>query len=164
MAMWFSIVTCLLVPLLGLSVVSGTGLAVSGEKQSALIELADWDVIECSFIHSVERSRVVELYRVNRYGLVLCESRTKSFGWGLPCNEAGYSMKKIDGETWFVFEMSRPMPKVVIATDPVNDYVLRIGDKIFKLEDFGGIVEVEVKNFYRIGFDLPSWKMSLRVP
>jgi|YNPNPStandDraft_1061719.scaffolds.fasta_scaffold61262_2 hypothetical protein len=162
--MWFSILTCLLVPLLGLSVVSGTGLAVSGEKQSVLIELADWDMVECSFVHSVERSRVVELYRVNSHGLVLFESRTKSFGWGLPCNEPDYSMKEIDGETWFVFEMSRPMPKLVIATDPVNDYVLRIGDKIFKLEDFGGTVEVEVKNFYRIGFDLPAWKMSLRVP
>ncbi|MCX8125903.1 MAG: DUF1850 domain-containing protein, partial [Dehalococcoidia bacterium] len=121
-------------------------------------------VIECSFMHSVEKSRVVELYRMDKRGLVLYEARTKSSGWGLPSSEPGYSMKRIGGETWFVFDVVRPVTELVIATDPVNDYTLRVGDRTLKLEDFGRQVTIEGKRFYRIGLGPPEWKMYLRVP
>lgn len=153
-----------ILPFFGFWVEPVSGLAVTGERQSVIIELGDSGVIECSFVHSVEKSRVVEIYRVDRQGLVLCEARMKSFGWGLPGTEPGYSLRQVEGETWFVFDMSRSIAGLVIATDPVNDYTLRVGDRTLRLEDFGRKVEVGVRSFCRIGLGLPEWKMYLRVP
>jgi hypothetical protein len=141
----------LLAAVVAVSVTPVTVLAIRGENRCVLIEITEGEVLECYFVHSVELSPVIEIYRVEANRLILVESRMKTFGWGLPSNEPGFSVKDIEGKGWFAFSMARLIGDLVIAADPVNDYTFTAAGQQFKLIDFGRRVKISVERQNLLG-------------
>ncbi|MDR7417204.1 MAG: DUF1850 domain-containing protein [Armatimonadota bacterium] len=74
---------------------------------------------EIRYTHSVERTPVVETYRVQGKTLVLVGMRFRSSGWGLPSE--GYVRQ--DG--WFVLSgLHRPLDALRLRVTRLNRYVL----------------------------------------
>jgi len=120
-------------------------LVIQGDKDSTALKVNSNESVSLSFIHSVELSRWIEIYKIDDDRLVLTESLTKSCGWGLPSTEENFSFKEIDGETWMSFEMQRPVDSLVISTNPINDYILTVNNDVIELENFGKFVEIKVE-------------------
>lgn len=71
-----------------------------------------------SFIHSVSRTPVEDIYRVTGNRIIQTEERFMAHGAGLPSHpeEPGGVSWEQDGET-FILKMERPIPKLVVRTD-----------------------------------------------
>lgn len=117
-------------------------LRVEGERGGLSIAVPANDVIQLTFIHSVELTPVIEIYRVQDDGLVLVETRSRSFGWGLPSSEPGYRQVTVDNQIWFAFTLERRIGVLRIITDPANDYTLHAAGAMVKLADFGRSVMI----------------------
>jgi hypothetical protein len=117
-------------------------LTVEGEKGALSIAVPANDIIQLTFMHSVELSPVVESYRVEPGGLVMVETRSRTFGWGLPSSEPGYHQIMVDNQTWFAFSLERKVGELRVITDAVNDYTLNTGGVTVKLADFGRSVRI----------------------
>lgn len=117
-------------------------LRVEGEKGAFSVAVAENDVIQLTYIHSVELSPVVETYRIERGGLVMVETRTRSSGYGLPSSEPGYRRVTVDNQTWFAFSLERKVGELKLITDPVNDYTLHAAGVTVPLSDFGRFIRI----------------------
>jgi len=114
---------------------SYTTLIIDGENKTEEFLVRNGDAIELSFVHSVELSRWIEVYKVHPNHLVLIKAKTKSFGWGLPFN-GNFSFE----DDWMVFGMNRKFRELKISTSNLNDYTLKIKGKVIKLDDFGDLI------------------------
>jgi hypothetical protein len=75
------------------------------------------------FVHSVERTPVLEKYRVDRQNnLVLYATEYESFGVGLPFLASEGKFTAIDGR--FILEMNRVFPTVSLRTWPEGQLTL----------------------------------------
>ncbi len=117
-----------------------TTLIIEGKNGVDALLLKNGEIVELSFVHSVELSRWVEVYEIHPNRLILIEAKTKSFGWGLPYN-GNFSFE--DG--WMVFRMHRTFRELRISTSDINDYTLIVGGKILKLDSFGDLVTIRPK-------------------
>jgi len=96
------------------------------------------------YIHSVERSPVYEVLRVNKTGIYAIEMRWKDFGAGLPedfqyIDDHGFYVKKINiylGKTlqyWFIPENNAKIivgDKVVFAPDKDTLITFKVEDTV----------------------------------
>ncbi len=117
---------------------SCTTLIIDGKNKTEEFLLKNGEIIELSFVHSVELSRWIEIYEVHPNCLVLIEAKTKSFGWGLPFS-GNFSFE--DG--WMVFKMDRKFRELRISTSNLNDYTLKIEGKVIKLDRFGDLITLK---------------------
>lgn len=125
-------------------------LIIEGNKGSNMIKISENETIELSFIHSVELSPWIQIYKIVNNKLFLAKSLTKSCGWGLPSVGEDFSLEEIAGETWMAFHVWREIEcPYLIGTDPINDFTLMIDDKAIKLEQYGRVVAIKIK---KIGF------------
>lgn len=121
-------------------------LIIEGDKGSNIIKVNGNETIELSFIHSVELSRWIQIYKIVNNKLFLVRSLTKSCGWGLPSVGEDFSFEEIDGETWMVFQPRRYIEyPYMIGTDAINDFTLTTDDKTIKLERYGSVVAIKVE-------------------
>lgn len=106
------------------------------ESESGLLKWffisTDQKTVSLRFIHSVERTPVLEKYKVNgQHKLVLYETEYESFGVGLPflASEGRFHAK--DGR--FVMEMDRVFPSVSLRTGPEAQLTLTVNSQQYPL-------------------------------
>ncbi len=91
------------------------------------------------YLHSVERTPVIELYRVRDGALVLEGMRFRSLGWGLPSE--GYVRE--DG--WFVVSgLAQPVGVLRLRVSRLTRHTLVVGHRVLLLyrlvPEGGGVV------------------------
>jgi len=93
-------------------------LVVAVERQDILALPADYvDEVVYSYLHSVERTRVAEFFKVEGDELRLVKAELASLGAGLPATEkAGFAY--VDGR--FVVTMDRLLREVPLLLDPAT--------------------------------------------
>lgn len=85
-------------------------------------------VFELHYVHSVERTPVVEIYRVRGEAIVLDGMRFRSGGWGLPSE--GYVRRG----TWFVVSgLGRVVGTLRLRVTSLNRYALVAGGRTIHL-------------------------------
>nr|WP_236838752.1 DUF1850 domain-containing protein [Caldalkalibacillus salinus] len=83
------------------------------------IQAGEWFYHE--YLHSVEKSPVIEKFKVNRAGEILTmESWTKSFGAGLPYEQQG-TVEMVDG-FYVLKDLHRPIHGGAFLMQPSNKY------------------------------------------
>ncbi len=108
---------------------------VGGEL--ARIDLDKETLFSLSFIHSVSKTRVVDIYQVREGNIVQTAERFRAHGAGLPSNidEPGGLAWEHKGEE-FIFHMKRPIPKLVVRTDKNYENRLILGKKTINLNQW----------------------------
>ncbi len=87
-----------------------------------------------SFIHSVSKTKVKDVYEIRGRRIVQTEEFFKAHGAGLPSSPeepGGLSWEKT--RDWFVLHMERPIPKLVVRTDKIYENRLGLGSEILDL-------------------------------
>lgn len=88
---------------------------ILGDRIYATIPLDKGEELVYCYTHSVERSEVREYFAILRDTLVLTRTAMKSFGAGLPTEEAdGFYFQ--DG--WYVLVLERPVPNLILRVSP----------------------------------------------
>ncbi len=109
---FFSALLLIIVALAGLPLASRashamgwTGLAVRVEcdNRAILVEPAEGAKIVYYWIHSVELTPIVEVYKVTPRGLVLVEGKARSFGAGHPYNAEELGGRFYITRDWLVY-------------------------------------------------------------
>jgi hypothetical protein len=109
----------LLIALLFISFFPGHDVVIVavGDQIFASIPLDKGEELVYCYTHSVEQSEVREYFHIVRGRLVLTKTAMKSFGAGLPTEEAdGFYFQ--DG--WYVLALERPVPNLVLKSKPVS--------------------------------------------
>jgi len=119
-------------------------LVITVEKQEALALPANYgDEVIYSYLHSVERTRVTEFFRVEGDQLRLVKALLSSLGAGLPATEtAGFAL--VDGS--FVVKMDRLMSQVPLMLDPSTLPRIAVNSELvdLSLHPLGTEAEVQV--------------------
>ncbi len=105
-------------------------------------ELARMDLDEetgfsLSFIHSVSKTPVVDIYRIREGNIVQTAERFRAHGAGLPssADEPGGLVWEKQGDE-FILRMERPIPKLVVRTDKNYENRLMLGKKTINLNQW----------------------------
>lgn len=122
--------------------VAGTGrsLAISqfpGGMELLRLDLDGESGFSLSFIHSVSKTRVVDVYAIQQGEIVQTSERFRAHGAGLPSHPGepgGISWEREGGE--FVLRMVRPIPKLVVRTDRNYQNRLILGNEIVNLNQW----------------------------
>ncbi|MCG0275593.1 MAG: DUF1850 domain-containing protein [Thermosediminibacteraceae bacterium] len=86
-----------------------------------------------TFVHSIERTPVYELYRINDDSTVtLKETRFYSLGTGLPFNPSG-TFKNVNGQ--FVVTQSRTLEKIPLWVSPLPGHAVIIDGRRINFTD-----------------------------
>lgn len=91
----------------------------------------DGTVVGLEYTHSVEKSRVYDVYRVEGDTLVNTRMEFESYGWGLP---ARVDVTNVDGT--FVYEPAEPIAELrtlPVSPGRVAGHELRIGNATYDL-------------------------------
>lgn len=90
-----------------------------------------------SFIHSVSKTRVTDIYQAREKEIIQTAERFRAHGAGLPS-----SVDEPGGLTWekegdeFILRMERPIKKLVVRTDKNYENRLVIGKKTINLNQW----------------------------
>ena len=100
------------------------------QKELARYRLGAEQTFSLTFIHSVSKTPVTDVYEVRAGKIIQTKEIFKAHGAGLPSNSSepgGISWEKT--KDWFIFHMERAIPKLVVRTDRVyqNRLVLKSG-------------------------------------
>lgn len=90
-----------------------------------------------SFIHSVSKTRVTDVYEARSGKIIQTKEIFKAHGAGLPSNTAepnGISWEKTEDS--FILHMERPIPKLVVRTDKVYQNRLILTSEIIDLNQW----------------------------
>ncbi len=90
-----------------------------------------------SFIHSVSKTRVTDVYEIRSGKIIQTKEIFKAHGAGLPSNTAepgGISWEKTEDS--FILHMERPIPKLVVRTDKVYQNRLVLTSKTIDLNQW----------------------------
>lgn len=111
---------------------------------------APGDVFTFAYIHSIENIPVEGVFAVEADGaLRVVETRFPSYGAGLPLPA---TRRSPDGK-WMVVPSGERVSQFSFYISPINQSVLRIGDKTLDLNhliESGDVVEVAVHRFPRL--------------
>jgi len=105
-----------------------------------------------SFIHSVSKTKVKDIYEIRGRRIVQTEEFFKAHGAGLPSSPeepGGLSWEKT--KDWFILHMERPIPKLVVRTDKMYQNRLGLGSETIDLngwEDQALLIFVDPENPY----------------
>ncbi|QGG48623.1 DUF1850 domain-containing protein [Heliorestis convoluta] len=117
---------------------------------SVAIEKGDW--FSHRYIHSVERSEVIEKFKIDEKGQILAmESWTSSFGAGLPHLSKGQSAL-IDGY-YVLQEIEEPVSSLYLLPDDLFPHTLHVHDETILLSAspyVGVVIKIDV-------IKLPFW-------
>ena len=101
--------------------------------------VSDGDVFSVTFVHSVNKTPVSDVYEVRNGSMVLTGTVYYSFGAGVPdeLNEGETLTIREDG-AMVVTGMDQDLNGVVYAVGTVSDHVLEIGGEQISLRDLCG--------------------------
>ena len=101
----------------------------TGERIAA-VGVTDGSTVTLTYVHSVERSPVVEEYTVVGDGIEMTRMTFRTYGWGLP---AGAEVDLVDGA--FVTRPEWRGTELVVAVGPIAGHELRINGRPVDLDD-----------------------------
>lgn len=102
--------------------------------------------ITINFIHSVQKTPVIEELQLQNGEFVLVRTKYKSQGVGLPFDASDGTFHR-DGE-WFIFDMNRHFKNLELRTGKGTQLTVKIGDKAFELyKSFSLGTKIIVKTF-----------------
>ena len=102
------------------------------ENQAVFIADATENLpITINFIHSVQKTPVIEELELKNGEFILVRTKYKSQGVGLPF-DAGDGNFYRDGD-WFIFDMNRKFPILELRTGKGTQLTVTIGEKTFEL-------------------------------
>lgn len=107
---------------------------------------------EVSYIHSVERSPVIEIFEIRSDGIYTMESHTESFGAGMPYE--GDDVELADGK-FIIKNINRKVHGGTLRIRPssVFPHHIKVGDKDLTISDLpykGRNLEVKlIKSYFR---------------
>lgn len=87
--------------------------------------------VTINFIHSVQKTPVIEELELQNGEFVLVRTKYKSQGVGLPF-DAGDGTFHRDGE-WFIFDMNRKFPILELRTGKGTQLTVSIGENTFEI-------------------------------
>lgn len=104
------------------------------------------------FVHSAQKTPVIEAYAVNesRNGLTLIATRYQSQGFGLPFMESDGQLTR-DGD-WLVVTLRREIGTLRLRPGVINEYTLNVGGhelRLCELVPLGSLVTVSVEPRYQ---------------
>lgn len=149
-----AVVSVVLVAVLSAAAPGGTALVVEDLEtgESHLTEpVSDGSTVAIAYTHSVERSRVVETYRVDGSTLVQTQLTFESYGWGLPAS----ANVTIENGT-FVHNPSEPIGthrRLVVSTGRIADHSLLIDGHRYDLVAETNAGDVAIRIERRSHFD-----------
>ncbi len=106
-------------------------------KNLILVDLDQEKGFALSFIHSVSKTRVTDIYRVENGRIIQTAERFSAHGAGLPsqADEPGGICWEKKGDE-FLLTMERPIPQMVIRTDKHYENRLMIGRRVINLNQW----------------------------
>jgi len=90
-----------------------------------------------TFIHSVSKTRVIDIYEVRKERIIQTEEIFKAHGAGLPSSPeepGGISWEKTKEN--FILHMERSMPKLVVRTDKLYQNRLMVNSRTIDLNQW----------------------------
>jgi hypothetical protein len=106
--------------------------ATSGERLLS-VPVSEGDVVALSYTHSVERSRVLDVYSVRGDRLEMTRMEFESYGAGLP---ADAPVRTVDGR--FVFDPEGSYAELYVAPGAVAGHRLHVGERSYDLVALSG--------------------------
>jgi len=100
-------------------------------KAFAVINYKENLPLTIKFIHSVQKTPVIEELEVKNGEFVLIRTKYKSQGVGLPFDAADGNFYR-DGN-WFIFDMNRHFKNLELRTGKGTQLTVTIGDKTYEL-------------------------------
>lgn len=130
------------------------GLLLSDEEDElAFFSTKSFSVI---YTHSVERTEVVENYRLDQGKLILTDTWFSSYGAGLPATTE-YDFE-ITEDGFHIYNINKIFEEVIYRSGKkLANHRLLIGDLEYKLEDFNSPGQVIIFSVIK----LPRWKIYL---
>jgi hypothetical protein len=131
---WFRVGLAVLVvvsALVGASVPAQQTLVVSTVDDGEVLVAAPVQEdtrVALAYTHSVERSRVVDTYRVRDGRLEMTRMEFESYGWGLP---ADANVTRVDGS--FVYDPPGTFETVTVKPGRIAGHRLHVGDRTYDL-------------------------------
>jgi hypothetical protein len=131
----------------------GEYLLLSNEQTGKVLfsaSVSDGETFSVSYVHSVNKSPVIEYYQIQDAEIHLTALRFCAFGAGMPTHpEEGQVMRIEDGDM-VIDGFSRHMPYVCYFIGHASDHTLRIHDReipLNTLDEPGQPVLFSVKNY-----------------
>ena len=107
------------------------------QRQLGRFPLGPEKSFSLSFIHSVSKTRVTDLYEFRKGQIIQTKEIFRAHGAGLPSSPeepGGISWEKTKEN--FILHMVRPIPKLVVRTDRLYENRLEIDGKIVDLNQW----------------------------
>jgi hypothetical protein len=107
------------------------------QKQLGRYPLGSDKAFSLSFIHSVSKTRVRDVYEIRAGRIIQTKEIFKAHGAGLPSNATepgGLSWEKTKDK--FILHMERPIPKLVVRTDKLYQNRLSLASGIIDLNQW----------------------------
>ena len=134
--LWVLPAVCLF-PLTALS--AGQMVISSFPENSILLEipLEAGNQFSLSFIHSVSKTRVTDVYEIRRKEIIQTQELFSAHGAGLPSSpDEPYGIKWEKQGSQFVLYMERPIPKLVVRTDKNYENRLHVSGQTINLNQW----------------------------
>jgi hypothetical protein len=106
--------------------------------------VTEGSMLELNYTHSVERSPVVERYRITDGQLRQTQIIFESYGWGLPTDA---TVERVEGQ--FHAPIDRSYDELMITPGPIADQHLSVGGTEISLYELAGRSSVRVSVEYR---------------
>jgi hypothetical protein len=101
--------------------------ASSGEQLLAT-PVSEGTPVVLSYMHSVEKTPIRDVYAVHNGSLVMTRMKFQSYGWGLP---ARANVTRQNG--WFVFDPNGSYEEIYVKPGRIADHHLRVGNRTYDL-------------------------------
>jgi hypothetical protein len=107
------------------------------QRELGRYRLGSDQTFSLSFIHSVSKTRVIDVYEIRAGKIIQTKEFFKAHGAGLPSSTmepGGISWEKT--KDWFIFHMERPIPKLVVRTDKLYQNRLTLASGVIDLNQW----------------------------
>ena len=101
--------------------------ADTGERLRS-VPVEEGTTVALEYTHSVEKSRVLDVYAVRDDRLVMTRMEFETYGWGLP---ARANVTNEDGR--FVFDPKGSYEELYVTPGRIADHRLHVGDRTYDL-------------------------------
>src|SRR5699024_7370380 len=112
--------------------------ASSGE-QLLTTPVSEGTPVVLSYMHSVEKTPIRDVYAVHNGSLVMTRMDFQSYGWGLP---ARANVTRENG--WFTFDPNGSYKEIYVKSGRVADHHLRVGNRTYDLVEISNAQGVRI--------------------
>ena len=108
-------------------------------KIYAKYSFSDGDVFCISFIHSVNKSEVIDYYRKGENNKLICfATKFHSFGAGIPTQFPDYAKIEISNDGIYVSNLDITLDDVTYIVGTVSDHILTVNGQEISLRELCG--------------------------